>query len=230
MVNKVLIIDDEKFVRTIIRDNITPFGYEIMEADTAFRGLELAREWLPDLILLDIVLPDNKGWNICRELKKLVAFKNTIIVIMSSMQDTSNIVASLEYYGADDFVVKPFTPRILAAKVNAFFRLRKKLTKKEVLNTISAGRITLNPESFSVFAEEEEFFLTKAEFDILYLLASHPGRTLSRKEIIFHIHGTNHTMVDRVIDVQISSLRKKLSKIGGCVRTIRGIGFKLKSE
>ncbi len=223
--NKVLIIDDEKIVITILTENLAPFGYRVIHASTGAEGIAVAKAERPDLILLDVMLPDMRGWDVCRTLRHTQETADAVIIVISSISDTNNIVATIEFYNADDYVVKPFTPRILAAKVKAFLRLRKR-SKPEHLDRIEVGPLLLDPTSYEAVLNGIDLELTKSEFDLLYLLAANQNRTLSRKEIITRIKGDGYAVIDKAVDVQISGIRKKLGEQADYIHTVRGVGFK----
>jgi two-component system alkaline phosphatase synthesis response regulator PhoP len=216
---KILIADDEQDILEILQFNLEAEGYEVETAKNGVIAIEKAKEFLPDLIILDIMMPGKNGIEVCNHLRMLPTFKSTLIIFLTAMSDDSTEVKGLES-GADDFLTKPIRPKVLISKVNALFR---RLTKEET-ESINLGDLTIDREKYSVNYKGEEITLARKEFELLSLLASKPGKVFLRNEILHQIWGTEVIVGDRTIDVHIRKIRQKLNL--DCITTVKGVGYK----
>lgn len=216
---KVLIADDEQDILEIISYNLTKEGYEIYTAKDGNEALDKARQEKPDLIILDVMMPKKTGVEVCEILRSQPAFHDTLIIFLTAMSDEASQVKGLEM-GADDYVSKPISPKVLVSRVNAIFRRIHKQDDK-VLNL---GSMMIDPVRFMVSIEGKDFPLAKKEFELLYLLASKPGRVFLRNEILNQVWGSEVIVGDRTIDVHIRKIRQKLGI--DCVTTVKGVGYK----
>lgn len=216
---KVLIVDDEPDILEILKYNLTNEGYDVVTAKDGDEALEKARRHQPDLVVLDVMMPKKTGVEVCEILRTQPAFKETLIIFLTAVNDEGTQIRGLET-GADDYVSKPVSPKVFISRVNALFR---RLNKTEV-RTLTLGNLTIDPERFLVKVGEEEIILAKKEFELLHLLAQKPGRVFLRNEILNQVWGNDVIVGDRTIDVHIRKIRQKLGI--DCITTVKGVGYK----
>lgn len=216
---RVLIADDEPDIIEILKYNLSNNGYEVITAKDGDEALEKARRTLPDLVILDVMMPKKTGVEVCQILRAQPAFKNTLIVFLTAVNDEGTQIKGLET-GADDYISKPISPKVFISRVNALFR---RLNKPEI-RVITMAQMTIDPERFVVMVGEKEITLAKKEFELLYLLALKPGRVFLRNEILNQIWGNEVIVGDRTIDVHIRKIRQKLGI--DCITTVKGVGYK----
>ena len=217
---KILVADDEPDILEIIGYNLIAEGYEVLYAKDGEDALARARESMPDLIILDVMMPRRTGMEVCRLLRAQEIFNDTLIIFLTALNDELSHVKGLEF-GADDFISKPVSPRVLVTKVNSLFR---RVNKPEDNPVLQAGGLTIDPSRFVVDYEGRQIVLAKKEFELLYLLASRPGRVFLRNEILSQIWGADVIVGDRTIDVHIRKVRQKLGI--DCITTVKGVGYK----
>lgn len=217
---KILIADDEPDILEIISFNLRNEGYETHTARDGNEALEVARQVKPDLIILDVMMPNKNGMEVCRILRGQQDFQQTLIIFLTALNDELSHVKGLEY-GADDYLTKPVSPKILVSKVNSLFR---RVAKPDGTKVLRMNDLTIDPEQFVVDYKGEQIILAKKEFELLYLLASRPGRVFLRNEILGQIWGTDVIVGDRTIDVHIRKIRQKLGL--DCITTVKGVGYK----
>ncbi len=217
---QILIADDEQDILEIITYNLTKEGYEVYTAKDGNEAIERAKQIHPDLIILDIMMPKKTGVEVCQILRTQPLFQDTLIIFLTALSDEASQIKGLET-GADDYVSKPISPKVLVSRVNALFR---RLNGKETGKTIKIGNIQIDPVKFIVNVDEVEVILAKKEFELLYLLASRPGRVFLRNEILSQIWGNDVIVGDRTIDVHIRKVRQKLGI--DCITTVKGVGYK----
>lgn len=216
---KVLIADDEPDILEILKYNLTNEGYEVVTAKDGDEALEKARRVRPDLIVLDVMMPKKSGVEVCQILRSQPAFKETLIIFLTALNDEGTQIRGLET-GADDYVSKPISPRVFLSRVNALFR---RLNKPET-KILTIGNLTIDPERFVVKVNGNNIILAKKEFELLYLLATKPGRVFLRNEILNQVWGNDVIVGDRTIDVHIRKVRQKLGI--DCITTVKGVGYK----
>ncbi len=222
---KILVVEDEPSIRELIRLTLNSAGYSaIYEAENGERGLETARKFQPDLILLDLMLPGIDGLSVCRKLKAEEETRRIPIIMLTAKAEEEDVVLGLEL-GASDYITKPFSRKILIARVRT--QLRELGESAEDVEIRRAG-LVINTELHSARLNGEELELTVSEFEILKLFASHPGRVYTRNQIIIQVRGDDYPVTERAIDVQIVNLRRKLGEWGGNIETIRGVGYRLR--
>jgi len=217
--NKILIADDEPDILEIIEFNLQAQGYEVTTAKNGDEAFEKAKKVVPDLIILDIMMPGKNGIEVCNLLRMIPTFKQTLIVFLTALSDESTEIKGLET-GADDYLTKPISPKVLVSKINALFR---RLNKEET-GIIKIGDLQINREKYSVTFKDEDIVLARKEFELLSLLASKPGKVFLRNEILNQIWGTEVIVGDRTIDVHIRKIRQKLGI--DCITTVKGVGYK----
>ncbi len=216
---KVLIADDEPDILEILKYNLAGQGYEVVTAKDGDEALEKAKRFLPDLVVLDVMMPRKTGVEVCQLLRAQPAFKDTLIIFLTAVNDESTHIKGLET-GADDYVSKPISPKVFISRVNALFR---RLGKAEV-KTLEIGNLLIDPERFLVQVDGKDIILAKKEFELLYLLAQKPGRVFLRNEILNQVWGNDVIVGDRTIDVHIRKIRQKLGI--DCITTVKGVGYK----
>lgn len=222
----VLIVEDEDDIRELIQYNLGRDGFSVVVAKTGEEALSMIDQGAPDLVLLDIMLPGIDGLEVCRTLKRAAKTANIALVLMSARGEESDIVSGLEL-GADDYITKPFSPKILVARVKAVLRRRTEELVDEHA-AISIHELRLNPIRFEVLVANEPVLLTVTEFRILHHLVRHPGWVFTRYQIVDAVKGENYAVTDRSVDVQIVGLRKKLGRFGQYIETVRGVGYRFK--
>ena len=223
----ILVIEDEPDIAELIEFNLENNKYRTSIAYNGETGLERARKNNPDLILLDLMLPGIHGLDVCRILKTDNQLKHMSVIILSALGQEDNIVKGLEA-GADDYITKPFSLKVLLARIEAVLR-REKETENNQSKTLLIHDILIMPKQREVKVGENKIDLTFTEFQILHLLASHPGWVFTRYQIIEKIRGDNYPVTDRSIDFQIVGLRKKMGSRGDFIQTIRSVGYRFKS-
>jgi two-component system, OmpR family, alkaline phosphatase synthesis response regulator PhoP len=216
---KILIADDEPDILEILKYNLTNEGYEVVTAKDGDEALERARRHKPDLIVLDVMMPKKTGVEVCELLRAQAAFKETLIIFLTAVNDEGTQIKGLET-GADDYVTKPISPKVFLSRVNALFRRLNKADGK----IITIDNMTIDPERFIVSVGTNEVVLAKKEFELLYLLALKTGRVFLRNEILNQVWGNEVIVGDRTIDVHIRKIRQKLGV--DCITTVKGVGYK----
>jgi len=216
---KILVADDEKDILEIISYNLINEGYDVYTAKNGNEALDVAKKIHPDLIILDIMMPYKTGIEVCQILRSTDEFKNTLIIFLTALNDETTHIKGLES-GADDYVSKPISPKVLISRVNALFRR----VHKENGKAISISNLTIDPLKFIVTVDNKDVVLAKKEFELLYLLASKPGRVFLRNEILSQVWGQEVIVGDRTIDVHIRKIRQKLNF--DCITTVKGVGYK----
>lgn len=217
---KILIADDEPDIVEIIRYNLAKDGYEVVTAKDGDEAIQKAKLSQPDLIVLDIMMPKKNGVEVCEILRSQQAFKETVIVFLTALNDEGSHVKGLET-GADDYISKPVSPKILVSRINAIFR---RINKEPEEKVIRIDNLEIDPVKFEAKVDEKTVILAKKEFELLYLLASKPGRVFLRNEILNQIWGNDVIVGDRTIDVHIRKIRQKLGI--DCITTVKGVGYK----
>ena len=223
---KILVVEDESDIRELIRYNLAREGFEVAVAETGEEALETLHKGGFDLVLLDLMLPDMDGLEVCRILKGDEKSSKIPVVIVTAKGEEADIVVGLEL-GADDYVTKPFSPRVLAARVKAVLR-RRALKPPGEEEPISFEGLEIHPGRHEVLVGGKPVSLTRTEFRVLHFLARRPGWVFSRYQIIDGVQGADHVVTDRSVDVQIVSLRRKLGSAGERIETIRGVGYRFR--
>jgi two-component system, OmpR family, alkaline phosphatase synthesis response regulator PhoP len=217
---KILIADDEPDILEIIGYNLSREGYQVTTAKDGDEALVKAQMVRPELIILDIMMPKKNGVEVCELLRAKPAFKDTLIIFLTALSDESSHVRGLET-GADDYISKPISPKVLLSKVNALFR---RVKPEQGMAVIQIGKLEIDPVKFEVTVDGRQATLAKKEFELLYMLASKPGRVFLRNEILNQVWGNEVIVGDRTIDVHIRKIRQKLGI--DCITTVKGVGYK----
>ena len=219
---KILLIDDEQDILEIISYNLEKEGYQVFTAGNGNEGIAKAKEILPDLILLDVMMPEKDGIETCQDLRKIKELQKTLIVFLSARSEEFSQLAGYQA-GANDYIVKLIKPKVLISKVAALLQLGA--NSNENSNYIEIGDLIIDKDNFKVTKAKEEFLLPKKEFDLLYLLASNTEKVFKREEILERVWGNDVIVGERTIDVHIRRLREKLGI--NTIQTLKGIGYKL---
>lgn len=218
--NKILIADDEADILEIVGYNLTREGYEVTTARDGEDAIAKANAVKPELIILDIMMPKKNGVEVCEILRAKPGFKDTLIIFLTALSDEGSHIRGLET-GADDYISKPVSPKVLISKVNALFR---RLKKEPDGGAIKIGGLEIDPVRFEATIDGRPVALAKKEFELLYMLASKPGRVFLRNEILNEVCGNDVIVGDRTIDVHIRKVRQKLGV--DCITTVKGVGYK----
>ena len=216
---KVLIADDEPDILEILKYNLEKDGYTVFTAKDGDEALDKARLTQPDLVVLDMMMPRKNGMEVCEIMRAQAAYKDTLIMFLTALNDEATQLKGFST-GADDYVSKPVSTNVFVSKVNALFRRVKKTESKIIV----IDNLIIDPEKFVVEFEGKEIVLAKKEFELLYLLATRPGRVFLRNEILSQVWGNDVIVGDRTIDVHIRKIRQKLGI--DCITTVKGVGYK----
>ena len=216
---KVLIADDEPDILEILKYNLEKEGYQVSTAKDGNEALDKAKQYQPDLIILDMMMPKKNGLEVLELLRLQPSFRETLIMFLTALNDENTQLRSFTT-GADDYISKPVSTNVFVSKVNALFRR----VKKQENNKVVVDELIIDPERFLVENKGNEIILAKKEFELLYLLAKKPGRVFLRNEILSEIWGNDVIVGDRTIDVHIRKIRQKLGL--DCITTVKGVGYK----
>lgn len=222
---KILIVDDEPDILDLIEYNLNKEGYQVYTATNGKEAVIEAKKVIPDLIILDIMMPKMDGIEACRVMRTMPEFKNTFMVFLTARSEEYSEIAGFNV-GADDYIAKPIKPRALISRINAILR-RNVQAEEEVDNKIEIGDLVIDRESFLVYQNGNKVVLAKKEFELLFLLASKPGKVYTREAILSNIWEDSVVVTNRTIDVHIRKLREKLGDT--YVTTVKGVGYKFDS-
>ena len=225
---KILIVDDEEDILELMTFNLVREGYRVLTADNGEKALKIAKSEIPDMIILDLMLPGIDGLEVARSLKSRDNTKIIPIIMLSAKGDESDIVSGLEL-GADDYVTKPFSPKILIARIRAVLRRKSDEISDENMPLNVHGFI-IDPQRREVTVDGKSVELTFTEFQVLNFLAKRPGWVFTRSQIVDAAKGDNYAVTDRSVDVQIVGLRKKLGDAGKFIETVRGVGYRFRER
>ncbi|GIV41055.1 MAG: DNA-binding response regulator [Vicingaceae bacterium] len=221
MSKKILIVDDDPDIREILTYNLKKENYLVFTASNGKEALEKAQQLVPDLILLDIMMPEMDGIETCQELRKLSTLNQTYIVFLSARGEEFSQLAAFDA-GGDDYIVKPIKPKVLISKLQAMFKRTKDITMTS--STIHVGPFIIDKEQYTVLYNNKELNLPKKEFELLSLLMSKPSKVFHREEILQKIWGNDIIVGDRTIDVHIRKIREKIGN--EYIKTVKGVGYK----
>jgi len=222
---KILIVDDEPDILELIEYNLKKEGYQVYTARNGQEAVSEAKKVLPELIVLDIMMPKMDGIEACRIMRTMPEFKNTFMVFLTARSEEYSEIAGFNV-GADDYIAKPIKPRALVSRINAI--LRRNAPAEEVTdNKLEIGDLVIDREAYLVYLRGEKVVLAKKEFELLYLLASKPGKVYTREVILKNIWEDSVVVTNRTIDVHIRKLREKLGD--DIVATVKGVGYKFEA-
>ena len=224
----ILIVEDEADIRELLRYNLEREGFQVFECGSADDAKKFLTRRLPDLVILDLMLPGTDGYAFCRMLRADERTAEIPVIMVTARDEEADIVAGLEV-GADDYLTKPFSARVLMARVRAVLR-RAAAESEDGEGVLSHGVIEIDRTYHTAKVNGEPVALTLSEFKILNLFMKRPGAVFSRYQIVDAVHGQDYPVTDRSVDVQIVGLRRKLGKYGGLIETVRGVGYRMKLE
>jgi two-component system alkaline phosphatase synthesis response regulator PhoP len=223
---KILIADDEPDIIEFVTYNLVKEGYQVSSAKNGSEAIEMAKKVKPHLILLDIMMPELDGVEVCRELRANADFNNTVIAFLTARSEDYSQIVGYEV-GGDDYITKPIRPRVLIGKIAALLRRFNTLTNEDTEDVLKVADLEINKSKVMVTKGNEEIILAKKEFELLYLLASKPGKVFTRDEIFNTVWGNEVIVGNRTIDVHIRKIREKIGE--DLIKTIKGIGYKFES-
>jgi two-component system, OmpR family, phosphate regulon response regulator PhoB len=223
VVERILVVDDEPDLLELVRFNLSQSGFVVETAETGQDGLARARQEPPDLLVLDLMLPDLPGTEVCRQIRSDPALRATPIIMLTARSEEVDRVVGFEL-GADDYVSKPFSPRELTLRVQAI--LRRARSAPEAEGVLSHGPLVVDAERHRCTVAGEPVELTAKEFSLLSTLMSRPGRVMSRQRLLDEVWGSDITVTERTIDTHLKRLREKLGEAGDLIETVRGVGYR----
>lgn len=218
---KILLVDDEPDILDLISYNLKKEGYEVHTAQNGMQALSLAKSVVPNLILLDVMMPEMDGIETCIEIRKIPALQHAVIALLTARTEDYSQIAGFDA-GADDYITKPIKPRVLISRIKAL--LRRGSSAEEQAEVVESQKISIDKERYLVINNDKELSLPKKEFELLALLMSNPGRVFPRETILASVWGNDVVVGDRTIDVHIRKLREKLGDEH--FKTIKGVGYK----
>jgi two-component system alkaline phosphatase synthesis response regulator PhoP len=219
--HKVLVVDDEEPILELLKYNLEKSGYEVRTASDGMKAVDIAKKFIPDLVLLDIMMPKMDGVETCRIIRELPELQKTFVVFLTARSEEYSEVAAFDV-GADDYIMKPIKPRALMSRISALFRRdSKKVTKSDL---ITVGDLVIDRTSYTISLGEREINLPKKEFELLYFLAQNPNKVFSREDLLQNIWGSDVYVLARTVDVHIRKVREKIGD--DYITTIKGVGYK----
>lgn len=221
----VAIVDDEHDILNLVAINLRKAGFETVQFEIAEELHKYLQKKIPDLIILDLMLPDADGFDICKDLKKDKQFSVIPIIMLTAKGDETDRILGLEF-GADDYVVKPFSPRELVARVKAVLR-RGEVNEVAKKNITIGGILKLDLLKFKVMVNDKIIDVTPTEFKLLKLMSTRVGWVYSRNQILDYLWGNDKIVVDRTVDVHVRNLREKLGEAARLIKNVRGVGYKI---
>ena len=221
---KILVVDDDPEIVEILKYNLSNSGFEVKVAFNGVQAVKKSKKFLPDIVLLDVMMPEMNGIEACKEIRNIDSLKKIQIIFLSARGEDYTQIAAFEA-GADDYISKPIKPKILIKKIT---NIAKRLDSTENGGaTLKVADIKINREEYVVRKNKTEIILPRKEFELLFLLASKPGKVFSRDEIMNKVWGSQVVVGDRTIDVHIRKLREKLGD--NHIKTTKGVGYKFKA-
>ena len=224
---KILLVDDEPDILEIISYNLTAQGYNVSTANNGVQAVKKAKKEQPHLIILDVMMPEMDGIEACEQIRKIPELENTLIVFLTARGEDYSQVAGFEA-GADDYITKPIKPKVLVSKIKSLLRRLNTTSNTPSKDLIELDRLTIDREAYKIVFEGEDIILPRKEFELLYLLASKPGKVFKREDILDKIWGNEVVVGGRTIDVHIRKLREKLGDKR--FKTIKGVGYKFENK
>lgn len=218
---KVLIVDDEQDILELLKYNLKKEGYEVKAVSDGLQAMDAIRNFLPDLVLLDIMMPNLDGVETCRQMREIPDLDQTYIIFLTARSEEYSEVAAFDI-GADDYITKPIKPRALMSRISAIFR--RGIQKKKDIAVIQIGELTIDKSSYTIIFDGQQVTLPKKEFELLYFLAQNPNKVFSRDDLLHNIWGSDVYVLARTVDVHIRKVREKIGE--GFIKTVKGVGYK----
>ncbi len=221
---KILVVDDDPDIVEILKYNLKNSGYSVKSAGNGVEAIKKAKKFIPDIILMDVMMPEMSGIEACEEIKNINQLSQAVIIFLSARSEDYTQISAYDA-GADDYISKPVKPKILLKKIS---NIAKKInSEKNAPNIIDLGSIKINKEEYVVIKDKKEILLPRKEFELLFLLATKPEKVFTRDEIMNKVWGTQVVVGDRTIDVHVRKLREKIGEKH--IKTLKGVGYKFKS-
>lgn len=228
----ILVVDDEQDIVDLISYNLSKEGYEVATANNGTDAVEVAQRLRPDLVILDIMMPGMDGFEVCRALRQDSSLQSMAIVFLTAKAGEIDQILGLEL-GADDYIQKPISPRVLLARVKTILRRGSERVRTETVaapEVLRVGTIEVNRQNYTVKIDGKETFFPKKEFELLAFLASNRGKVFSRETLLRRIWGESVYVIDRTVDVHVSKVREKLGKYGNRIETVKGVGYRFSEQ
>lgn len=220
-----MVVDDEEDILELLKYNLQKEGFDVKTASNGIKAVEIARSYIPDLVVLDIMMPNQDGVETCRQLREIPDLQHTYILFLTARAEEYSEIAAFDV-GADDYIVKPIKPRALMSRISALFR-RKRSDKNEK-STIVINDLVIDKSSYTVTQKDKNITLPKKEFELLYYLALNPNKVLTRDELLLNIWGSDVYVLARTVDVHIRKVREKIGE--GYISTLKGVGYKFETS
>jgi two-component system, OmpR family, alkaline phosphatase synthesis response regulator PhoP len=219
--HKVLVVDDDPDICELLKYNLEKEGFEVKVAHEGRKAVEIAKKFVPELILLDIMMPQQDGVETCRQLREFPELANAYIIFLTARSEEYSEVAAFDA-GADDYITKPIKPRALMSRITALFRRDNK--KKKENSIVKVGDLLIDRGSYTITLRDQQITLPKKEFELLHFLAQNPNKVFNRDELLQNIWGFDVFVMSRTVDVHIRKLREKIGE--GFITTVKGVGYK----
>ena len=220
---KILVVDDEEDIRELLSYNLKKEGYEVETVSNGIDAVSIARQYKPDLTLLDIMMPNQDGVETCRLLREAPELKDLYVVFLTARSEEYSEIAAFEN-GADDYIAKPIKPRALMSRLNALFRRKNTKTENDNKDKIIVNNLSIDRSSYTITLDGENITLPKKEFELLYFLAKNPAKVFSRDDLLTNIWGADVYVLARTVDVHVRKVREKIGE--GYISTVKGVGYK----
>lgn len=218
---KILVVDDDPDIVELLKYNLSSEGYKVKSSSNGIQAVSLAREFIPDLTILDIMMPNMDGVETCRQIRSIPELANKFIIFLTARSEEYSEIAAFEM-GADDYITKPIKPRALLSRINALFR--REVKKDSGSSKISIGNLEIDRISYTVKLDNKKIILPKKEFELLFFLAQNPDQVFGRDDLLKNIWGSDVYVLARTVDVHIRKVREKIGD--GFIITIKGVGYK----
>ncbi len=225
----ILVVDDEEDIVSLIRYNLVNEGYQVLTALTGEKAVKITSQAMPDLLVLDLMLPGMSGFEVTQTIRSNGPIKDTPIIMLTAKGEESDVIKGLDS-GVNDYMSKPFSPKELIARIRGILRRRKKRSSTSPENMNSEKDLVIDRKRHRVTIDGEVINLTLTEFELLSFLAGSKGWVLTRGQIVNAIHGENYAVTDRSVDVIVVGLRKKLKQYSHLIETVRGLGYRFKEQ
>lgn len=216
-----MVVDDEEDILELLKYNLQKEGFDVKTASNGIKAVEIARSYIPDLVVLDIMMPNQDGVETCRQLREIQDLQHSYILFLTARAEEYSEIAAFDV-GADDYIVKPIKPRALMSRISALFR--RKRSDKVQKSAIHIKDLVIDKSSYTVKQKDKNITLPKKEFELLYYLALNPNKVHTRDELLQNIWGSDVYVVARTVDVHIRKVREKIGE--GYISTLKGVGYK----